>query len=172
MDILFFGSYTRFSQIKWTCIELKKRLLLPLPLPHPPTEWTNWQINEFHVSKLNWRHFFLCHYIHLYSTSIIPAHKVTITPPFFTLNIKYLEVKTISFKLGQIRLNIILCYKNLRNLWLRKGGKLAGISWSEGERWLAGERRGLALVSQLQIEGVSFTFVQLISKIYCSWFSI
>ena len=43
----------------------------PLVYPIPPTGWMNLPINEFHVSNLNWRQFFSCHNIHVYSTSIL-----------------------------------------------------------------------------------------------------
>ena len=41
---------------------LKYRSFQPplYPIPSPPTEWTNWPINNVHVSNLNWRQFFLC----------------------------------------------------------------------------------------------------------------
>ena len=45
--------------------------LQPTFILSPPTGWTKWLKNEQHVSKLNWRQFFPCYNIQLYSTSIL-----------------------------------------------------------------------------------------------------
>ena len=67
MDILLLGTYARFScsLIKW------EKITIPI---FPPNGWTTWPINEFNVSKLNWRQFFSCNNIHVYSTSIQLFH--------------------------------------------------------------------------------------------------
>ena len=39
------------------------------PISSTPTGWTNWPINDIHVSNLNWQQFPPCHYIHAYSVS-------------------------------------------------------------------------------------------------------
>ena len=42
----------------------------PTSLPYPLSSyWMNEPINEFHACFLNWRQFFPCHNIHVYSTS-------------------------------------------------------------------------------------------------------
>ena len=40
------------------------------PIPYSPTGWTNWPINDVHVSNLNWRQFYPCHNIQVYFKSI------------------------------------------------------------------------------------------------------
>ena len=75
MDILLLGSYTKFSCsfIKWYK-QRAKITILPFhvlyPIAYPPTEWTNWPINDRGNSNLNWRQFSPCHNIHVYSTFI------------------------------------------------------------------------------------------------------
>ena len=77
IDILLLGLYTRFScsLIKWNLLRAKKNDFLFQPVtPYPPTGWVYWPKNEFNISKLNWRQFFLCHNIPVYSTSIKTTH--------------------------------------------------------------------------------------------------
>ena len=66
MDILLLWSYIIFSclLIKRSLQRAKTTISSFYPLP-------SYWINVFHVSKLNWRQFFPCHNVHVYSTSII-----------------------------------------------------------------------------------------------------
>ena len=70
------GSYTRLSctLIKWNLklAKIGSPQIQPFyPIPLPPTEQTNWPINDVHVSNLNWWQFSPCHTIHVYSISYI-----------------------------------------------------------------------------------------------------
>ena len=66
MDLSIPGNCTKFSCSLATCSGLNINSNLP-----PSFIPSDWPINEFHVSKQNWRQFFTCHIIHVYSTSII-----------------------------------------------------------------------------------------------------
>ena len=62
MSLLLVASYTRLS---WNLLlaNITTPLELLYPILFPITGWTNWPINEFHISKLNWRQFIvLCQY--------------------------------------------------------------------------------------------------------------
>ena len=56
IDILLLWCCTRLScTLIKCCSQLAKIKIQPslYPFPFPPTEWTNWQMNEVHISKLN-----------------------------------------------------------------------------------------------------------------------
>ena len=75
IDILLLGCCTRFScpLMKYNS-QLAKLMMSSInsfyPIPSPPNGWTNWPINEFHISKLNRRQIFRCEYSHVYPISI------------------------------------------------------------------------------------------------------
>ena len=59
----------KYSLIKWYS-QLAK-ITIPnihflYPIPSPQTGWTNWSINEVHISNPLWRKIFPCLYIHVY----------------------------------------------------------------------------------------------------------
>ena len=71
------GFYTRLSRF---LIKRNTQRANPFtPIPSPTTGWTNWPINEIHISKLNWRQFFPCHNIHLYYTFIVTYMTTSLT---------------------------------------------------------------------------------------------
>ena len=62
MDIILYGRYTSlsYSLIMWN--SQRAKIIIPqihplYPFPALPTGWTNWPINEFHASNLNWDKF-------------------------------------------------------------------------------------------------------------------
>ena len=60
------------------------------------TGWTNWPIIDVHVGNLNWRLFFPCNNIHVYSISIIKSTHIFLTTGalWFSvlLNLKHIYV--------------------------------------------------------------------------------
>ena len=59
---------------------------------YPPARWTNWPMNEYHVSKLNWRQFSPCHNRQVNPTSIITmiTYLLTLKPWVLLLNFDWL----------------------------------------------------------------------------------
>ena len=91
MDILLLGYYTRFSYslLKWN-LQRAKIMITPFHtfyhILSPPTGCTNWPLNKFRVSKLNWRQYFPCHNIHVYSTSIIGCIPIVLVLPLLFIS--------------------------------------------------------------------------------------
>ena len=78
MDILLLGCCTRFlyTLIKRSS-QLAKIIVSPIHILSPLTGWTNWPINDVHISNLNWRQIFplsiypLIFYIHFVYVMVI-----------------------------------------------------------------------------------------------------
>ncbi len=73
MDILLLRFYARFLSklIKWNSQRAKISIHPLYSILSPPTGSMTWPMNELHVSNKNWRQFFPCYNIHVYSISII-----------------------------------------------------------------------------------------------------
>ena len=78
-----------FSLVNWNLYLAKITILPSIPLytiSSSCTGWTNWPIFDVH---LNWRQFFPCHDIHLYSISIINTQAWSDCLSFSRVNLEY-----------------------------------------------------------------------------------
>ena len=75
IDLLLLGCCTRFlcTLIKWWS-QLARTTIHPSP-SNPP-RWRTDQLNENHISKLNWRQIFPCQYIHVYPITIFTNYDI------------------------------------------------------------------------------------------------
>ena len=105
---------------------------LSFPIPSPPTGWTNQPIDEFRVSKINWRHFFsviyprIFYYIHSlkYFLNLNVSQESSII--YFTLQFTKCQI-TFSSEIHMINIKtcffvylkniLILIFRMLQHSW-------------------------------------------------------